>query len=148
MPAPWGREEICHEWNRVRQCYCAGVAGKDGVGKPRTKCRVQWLSSNASSRVAAALVVPASLLRAEEAERVPDNRVADRADTATRAEVEAKAMQAVMDRERELGFEPVDVSSEDRGYDIESRDLTHSGRRHEELLAAHRDALRPRDGIV
>ena len=31
-------------------------------------------------------------------------------------------MQAVMDRERTLGFEPVDVSSEDRGYDIESRD--------------------------
>ena len=38
----------------------------------------------------AALVVPASLLRAEEAERG-------------------------------LGFEPIDVSSEDRGYDIESR---------------------------
>ena len=31
-------------------------------------------------------------------------------------------MQAVMDRERALGFELVDVSSEDRGYDIESRD--------------------------
>ena len=31
-------------------------------------------------------------------------------------------MRAVMDRERALGFEPVDVSSEDRGYDIESRD--------------------------
>ena len=71
---------------------------------------------------AAALVVPASLLRAEEAERAPDHRVADTADAATRAEVEAKAMRAVMDRERALGFEPVDVSSEDRGYDIESRD--------------------------
>lgn len=31
-----------------------------------------------------------------------------------RAEVEAKAMQAVMDRARALGFEPVDVSSERR----------------------------------
>ena len=56
-----------------------------------------------------------------EAGRAPANRIADWADAATRAEVEAKAMQAVMDRERGLGFEPVDVSSEDRGYDIESR---------------------------
>ena len=31
-------------------------------------------------------------------------------------------MQAVMNRGRALGFEPVDVSSEDRGYDVESRD--------------------------
>ena len=51
----------------------------------------------------------------------PANRIADWADAATRAEVEAKAMQAIMDRERRLGFEPVDVSSEDCGYDIESR---------------------------
>ena len=31
-------------------------------------------------------------------------------------------MQAVMDRERALGFEPLDVSSEERGYDIERRE--------------------------
>ena len=89
---------------------------------------------------AAALVVPATLLRAEEAEHAPDNKVADRADAATRAEVEAKAMQAVMDRERELGFEPVDVSSEDRGYDIESRDPANGRLRFIEVKGRRADA--------
>ena len=89
---------------------------------------------------AAALVVPASLLRAEEAERAPDHRVADRADAATRAEVEAKAMRAVMDRERALGFEPVDVSSEDRGYDIESRDPANGRLRFIEVKGRRADA--------
>jgi hypothetical protein len=85
-------------------------------------------------------VVPASLLRAEEAEHAPDNKVADRADTATRAEVEVKAMQAVMDRERELGFEPADVSSEDRGYDIESRDTVNGRLRFIEVKGRRADA--------
>ena len=89
---------------------------------------------------AAALVVPASLLRAEEAEHVPENKVADRADTATRAEVEAKAMQAVMDRERVLGFKPVDVSSENRGYDIESRDPANGRLRFIEVKGRRADA--------
>ena len=89
---------------------------------------------------AAALVVPASLLRAEEAEHAPDNRIADRADAATRAEVEAKAMQAVMERERALGFEPVDVSSEDRGYDIESRDPVNGRLRFIEVKGRRADA--------
>ena len=39
-----------------------------------------------------------------------------------RAEVEAAAMNAVMERERALGHEPRDVSAENRGYDIESRE--------------------------
>lgn len=40
--------------------------------------------------------------------------------SADRAAVEAAAMQAVMKKERELGFLPVDVSSRNVGYDIES----------------------------
>jgi hypothetical protein len=39
-----------------------------------------------------------------------------------RAEVEKLAMDAVMAAERSLGREPRDVSAENRGYDIESRD--------------------------
>ena len=39
-----------------------------------------------------------------------------------RAEVERIAMDAVIDAERSLGRDPLDVSSENRGYDIESRD--------------------------
>ena len=89
---------------------------------------------------AAALVVPASLLRPEDAERAPVNRVADQPDPLTRAEVEAKAMQAVMDRERVLGFEPVDVSSEDRGYDIESRDPASGRLRFIEVKGRRADA--------
>jgi SNF2 family DNA or RNA helicase len=39
-----------------------------------------------------------------------------------RSEVERLAMTAVMERERELGHTPKDVSSKNRGYDIESHD--------------------------
>jgi SNF2 family DNA or RNA helicase len=38
-----------------------------------------------------------------------------------RKAVEMAAMQAAMDKERELGFDPVDVSAKDLGWDIESR---------------------------
>jgi len=36
--------------------------------------------------------------------------------------VELAAMNAVMNTERDLGFLPLDISKENRGYDIESRD--------------------------
>jgi len=62
----------------------------------------------------AALVVPGRMLQKE-------GRT-DAASAAARAKVEAMAMKAVMERERSLGNEPADISIEDRGYDIESRD--------------------------
>ncbi|HEY8164066.1 MAG TPA: DUF3883 domain-containing protein [Gemmatimonadaceae bacterium] len=43
------------------------------------------------------------------------------------AEIERIAMEAVMNHERSLGFEPLDVSKKNLGYDIESRD-PNSGR--------------------
>lgn len=43
-------------------------------------------------------------------------------------EVEAIAINAVMDAERALGFTPVDISVEKRGYDIESRDPSGASR--------------------
>jgi superfamily II DNA or RNA helicase len=43
-------------------------------------------------------------------------------DPAVRARIEKAAMLAVMAAERALGFEPVDVSAERCGYDIESRE--------------------------
>ena len=89
---------------------------------------------------AAALVVPASLLCPEETEPGPADRVADQPNPLARAEVEAKAMQAVMDRERALGFEPVDVSSEDRGYDIESRNPASGRLRFIEVKGRRADA--------
>ena len=62
----------------------------------------------------AALVVPARMLLPAGGE--------DAAAAAARAEVEAMAMEAVMERERSLGNAPEDISKENRGYDIESRD--------------------------
>ena len=70
----------------------------------------------------AALVIPAELLQSGEAE---DDGVIDPADTvdaATRKQIEMIGMNAVMERERTLGHTPRDVSAENRGYDIESRD--------------------------
>ena len=66
--------------------------------------------------IGAALVVPMGCLRAEAGDA---DAVAAEADA--RAEVERLAMEAVMAAERALGFEPIDVSAENRGYDIESR---------------------------
>jgi len=62
----------------------------------------------------AAVVVPSRMLR-------PAGR-GDAADASARAKVEAMAMKAVMEQERRLGREPTDISGENRGYDIESRD--------------------------
>jgi superfamily II DNA or RNA helicase len=42
-------------------------------------------------------------------------------DAETRRRIEALAMRAVMASERALGFEPADVSADNRGYDVESR---------------------------
>ncbi len=70
----------------------------------------------------AALVVPAALLRPEPEAPPPAGGFDEAPDAAARAEVEAAAMAAVMAEERRRGRVPRDVSAENRGYDIESRD--------------------------
>ena len=69
----------------------------------------------------AALIVPAQLLGDGSAEDGAGDAPETTADALSRAEVETMAMEVVMAHERGLGNEPRDVSSEDRGYDIESR---------------------------
>jgi superfamily II DNA or RNA helicase len=64
-----------------------------------------------------ALVIPEALLSALKGERPVES---DRFARET-AHVERLAMEAVMEAERGLGFEPRDVSADNRGYDIESR---------------------------
>jgi superfamily II DNA or RNA helicase len=64
-----------------------------------------------------ALVVPAGLLARLRGERQAEP---DQFARETRR-VELLAMQAVMETERRLGFEPRDVSRDNAGYDIESR---------------------------
>jgi superfamily II DNA or RNA helicase len=67
--------------------------------------------------IGGALVVPAGLL-----ERLKGERVLEPAQFARdRVRIEKLAMDAVMAAERTLGFDPHDVSSEKRGYDIESK---------------------------
>jgi hypothetical protein len=67
--------------------------------------------------IGGALVAPAGLIARLGGE--PPERLADQARETAR--VEKLAMDAVMAAERALGFEPRDVGSENRGYDIESR---------------------------
>ena len=66
--------------------------------------------------VAGALIVPIGLLNRLRAGDTP--WLTQAIDT---RRSEQLAMQAVMERERALGYEPVDVSAQKRGYDIESR---------------------------
>jgi len=65
----------------------------------------------------AALIIPERLLVPQEAEGVPTFAT----DQEAKNRVERLAMQAVMDRERALGYEPRDVSAAKIGYDIESK---------------------------
>jgi hypothetical protein len=67
-----------------------------------------------------AVIVPASRLRevAFVLHETPPEQIRD---AEARRRIEARAMQAVLEAERALGCEPVDVSAEKRGYDVESR---------------------------
>src|SRR5690606_11808449 len=72
----------------------------------------------------AALVIPAGLLKARNPiglapELKPDGFAED---PIARAMIEKLAMDAVMAVERALGNQPRDVSAENKGYDVESRD--------------------------
>jgi len=65
--------------------------------------------------IGGALVVPEKLLL-----RLRGGPEVDQALAADRKRVEQLAMAAVLEAERRLGYEPTDVSSEKRGYDVES----------------------------
>lgn len=67
--------------------------------------------------VGGALIIPAGLLARLTGHPLPEFL----ADAASRKAVEMAAMQAVMEIESSLGFEPYDVSASRCGYDIESR---------------------------
>jgi hypothetical protein len=60
-------------------------------------------------------------------------------DPIARAEIEKAAMDAVMAAERAFGNAPRDVSSENKGYDIESRDGRTGKLRFIEVKGRHRD---------
>ncbi len=67
--------------------------------------------------IGAALVVPVGLVSRLKGQPAPENL--DKKDT---EHIEHLAMVAVMEAERRAGCEPRDISTENRGYDVESRD--------------------------
>ena len=70
--------------------------------------------------IGGALIVPAGLLARLRGEPLPADAVRET------KRVERLAMEAVMEAERRLGYEPRDVSADKRGWDIESR-VPHTG---------------------
>ena len=69
----------------------------------------------------AALVFPRGLLDTRAAPSAAPKATGFADDPDARAEIERRAMEAVMATERERGFDPRDVSAEKKGWDIESR---------------------------
>jgi hypothetical protein len=83
----------------------------------------------------AALVIPMGWLRRQALSSRPPIGFAD-----DRGPIELIAMGAVMDTERALGRMPTDVSAENRGYDIESRDPKGGSLHFIEVKGRHKDA--------
>ena len=95
----------------------------------------------------AALVIPAGLLKARAVPAPTPESQADgfAEDPAARAKIEKLAMDAVMAAEQMLGNHPRDVSAENKGYDIESRDSRAGHLRFIEVKGRHSEG---RDVIV
>jgi superfamily II DNA or RNA helicase len=93
----------------------------------------------------AALIIPAGLLAARAPAVVPANPTGFSDDPDARAEVERLAMRAVITAEQALGNLPRDVSAENKGYDIESRDPRSGHLRFIEVKGRHAEA---RDVII
>ncbi|MCA3160160.1 MAG: DUF3883 domain-containing protein, partial [Burkholderiales bacterium] len=87
----------------------------------------------------AALIIPRGLL-AQLAPAVAAKPTGFSEDPIARAEVERLAMESVMAHERSLGHSPRDVSAENKGYDIESRDHSTGHLRFLEVKGRHADA--------
>ncbi|MDE0333388.1 MAG: helicase-related protein [Defluviicoccus sp.] len=152
------RREIAHLQHRALELEAEEKAGKrPRLNSENVRRQAEALTDRLELRLAdiarqrdiaplppevcgAALVVPAKLLRGEEADEGTAKEIDETADPLSRAEVEARAMDTVMERERSLGYEPFDVSSENRGYDIESRDPETGSLRFIEVKGRRADA--------
>ena len=150
------RREINHLQHRALEIEAEERAGKrPRLNSENIRRQAETLSGRLQQRLAdiarqrdiaplppeicgAALVVPEQVLRDREADA---GSGADHvADPHSRAEIETLAMEAVIARERKLGFEPHDISGENRGYDIESRDPETGGLRFIEVKGRRADA--------
>jgi superfamily II DNA or RNA helicase len=128
-------KEIMHWDRRAEELRLKEEAGKSpALNSSKARARVEELESRLQKRLAdleqerkisplppnvvgGILVVPATLLH--RLIHGSDDAVAAQRALET-APSERRAMEAVMEIERALGFEPRDVGAEKRGYDIES----------------------------
>ncbi len=83
--------------------------------------------------IGGALIVPAGLLQQLQGPEAQDKEAVET------ARIERLAMDAVMEAERRLGFEPRDVSADRCGYDIESRVPPGGRLRFIEVKGRHKD---------
>jgi hypothetical protein len=107
--------------------------------------REQQISALPPVLKGAALVIPRRLLQSLTPSAEPGGVAGFAEDPAARADVERRAMEAVMAFERTLGNLPRDVSGEKKGWDIESCDARTGHLRFIEVKGRHADA---RDVIV
>lgn len=109
--------------------------------------RERQISALAPVLKGAALIIPGGLLKMQTPEAPVLEAKLDgfSEDPITRAMIEKLAMEAVMALERGLGNEPRDVSAENKGYDIESRDSRAGHLRFIEVKGRQADA---RDIII
>ena len=75
------------------------------------------VASNTPHIVGGALIIPQGLIDSKQGKEIPQWA----ADPVARARVEKLAMDAVMEKEKSLGYDPQDVSMEKHGWDILSR---------------------------
>ena len=145
------RREIAHLTHRALEVEAEERAGKrPRLNSANIRRQIEALADRRERRLAdiarqrdiaalppeicgAALIVPVRLVGGGD---TPDTTT----DAVSRSVVESMAMDAVMARERALGHTPRDVSVEDRGYDIESRDGTTGRLRFIEVKGRRADA--------
>ncbi len=120
-----------HRANELKAQELAGKTPRLNSGKARQRAdelearltrrladleQERHLSAMPPVVVGGALVVPKGLLLRLGGQATPDS-----AEARETARIETLAMQAVMEAERRVGYEPRDVSADKCGYDIESR---------------------------
>ena len=166
------RREIVHWDNRADDLRAQERAGRPAgrLNAGQAEARAQDLADRLGRRLAelsrerdisalppvirgGSLVVPVGLLRALGTPEVPIAAELAEASAELRAAIERAAMEAVIAAERALGFEPIDVSAQNLGYDIEKswrnigialhRGQRSGGRRRDSECHAKRDSLRP-----
>ena len=135
------KKEIVHWDHRTQQLKEQERAGKAGgrLNASQAAARANELADRLERRLGqlqrerkisalppslqgGALVVPAGLLKQRQGEQQAKADDYTNASPEARSEIERLAMDAVFVAERQLGFDPRDVSAARVGYDIESRD--------------------------